>query len=115
MEEVKMSTRVLLVSGIVLLVVLLTGPLGYKFGIVPLQPSLISLLIAVIGGLLVVLAALVYLVIALKNGLGRNRNLLLAAMLAAMVEESDPGAGIGSPRSASSARAWASTTCPNSV
>ena len=36
MEEVKMSTRVLLVSGIVLLVVLLTGPLGYKFGIVPL-------------------------------------------------------------------------------
>ncbi len=32
---------------------------------------------------------------------------MLAAMVVAMVEESDPGAGIGSPRSASSARAWA--------
>lgn len=98
MEEVKMSTRVLLVSGIVLLVILLTGPLGYKFGIVPLQPSLISLLIAVVGGLLVVLVGLIYLVIALKNGLGRNRNLLLVAMLVGFIPALIIGPQMGKAR-----------------
>lgn len=80
-EEVKMSTRALLVSALVLLVVLLTGPLGYKYGLVELQPSLTSLLIAVVGGLLVVLAGLVYLVIAVKVALPRNRNLIALAMV----------------------------------
>ena len=51
--EAKTSTKVLFVSALVLLVVLLTGPLGYKFDLVPLEPSLISLLIALVGGALV--------------------------------------------------------------
>ena len=52
--EAKTSTKVLFVSALVLLVVLLTGPLGYKFDLVPLEPSLISLLIALVGGALIV-------------------------------------------------------------
>ena len=81
MEEVKTSTRALLVSAVVLLIILVTGPLGYKFSIVPLQPSLISLLIAFAGGALVFLIGLVYLFIAVQSDLGVNRNLVIVSMI----------------------------------
>lgn len=85
MEEVKTSTRALLVSAVVLLIILITGPLGYKFSMVPLQPSLVSLLIAVAGGALVFLIGLVYLVIAMRSDLGRNRNLVIVSMILGVV------------------------------
>ena len=85
MEEVKTSTRALLVSAVVLLIILITGPLGYKFSMVPLQPSLVSLLIAVVGGALVFLIGLVYLVIAMRSDLGRNRNLIIVSMILGLV------------------------------
>ena len=85
MEEVKTSTRALLVSAVVLLIILVTGPLGYKFSIVPLQPSLVSLLIAVAGGALVFLIGLVYLVIAMRSDLGKNRNLVIVSMILGLV------------------------------
>lgn len=85
MEETKLSTRVLLVSAIILLVILLTGPLGYKFSLVPLQPSLLSVVIALVGGLLVALAGLVYLVIAIKGELSANRNLILVSIVLGLV------------------------------
>ena len=85
MEEVKTSTRALLVSAVILLIILVTGPLGYKFSMVPLQPSLVSLLIAVAGGALVFLIGLVYLVIAMRSDLGRNRNLVIVSMILGLV------------------------------
>ena len=85
MEEVKTSTWALLVSAVVLLIILVTGPLGYKFSLVPLLPSLISLLIAVAGGALVFLIGLVYLVIAMRSDLGRNRNLVIVSMILGMI------------------------------
>jgi uncharacterized protein (DUF1499 family) len=81
MEEVKTSTRALLVSAAVLLIILVTGPLGYKFSVVPLEPSLISLLIAFAGGALVFLIGLVYLAIAIQSGLGVNRNFVIVSMI----------------------------------
>ena len=80
-EEIKTSTRVLFVSAVLLLVVLLTSPLGYKFGLVPLQPSLVSLLIALVGGALVVLVGLIYLVVAVRANLVGDRNLLALAIV----------------------------------
>ena len=85
MEEVKTSTRALLVSAVILLIILVTGPLGYKFSMVPLQPSLVSLLIAVAGGALVFLIGLVYLVIAMRSDLGRNRNLVIVSMILGLI------------------------------
>jgi uncharacterized protein (DUF1499 family) len=85
MEEVKTSTRALLVSAVVLLIILVTGPLGYKFSVVPLQPSLVSLLIAVVGGALVFLIGLVYLVIAMRSDRGRNRNLVIVSIILGLV------------------------------
>jgi uncharacterized protein (DUF1499 family) len=52
---------------------------------VPLQPSLVSLLIAVTGGALVFLIGLVYLVIAMRSDLGRNRNLVIVSMILGLV------------------------------
>ena len=85
MEEVKTSTRALLVSAVILLIILVTGPLGYKFSMVPLQPSLVSLLIAVAGGALVFLIGLVYLVIAMRSDLGKNRNLVIVSMILGLI------------------------------
>jgi uncharacterized protein (DUF1499 family) len=81
MEEIKTSTRALLVSAVVLLIILVTGPLGYRFSVVPLEPSLISLLIAFAGGALVFLFGSVYLLIAIQSGLGVNRNLVIVSMI----------------------------------
>ena len=85
MEDLKTSTRALLVSAVALFVILLTGPLGYKFSLVPLQPSLLSVVIAVAGGILVSLAGLVYLVIAMRGNLERDRNLVAVALILGMV------------------------------
>jgi uncharacterized protein (DUF1499 family) len=80
MEELKSSTRAFLLSAVIMLIILLTGPLGYKFGLVPLMPSLVSLLVALLGGGLVFIGALVFVFLAGKKGLTRNRNLLLLSM-----------------------------------
>ncbi len=85
MEQLKTSTRVLLVSAVVLLIILVTGPLGYKFSVVPLAPSLISLLVALAGGALVFLVGLIYLVIAIRSDLGRNRNMVIVSMILGLV------------------------------
>lgn len=85
MEGLKLSTRSLLVCAVLALVILLTGPLGYKFSVVPLEPSLVSLLIAMAGGLLVFVVGLVYLVIAVKNGQSSDRNMVVVAMILSLV------------------------------
>jgi hypothetical protein len=85
MEEVKTSTRTLLVSAIILLVILLSGPLGYRFSVVPLQPSLISLLVAFAGGALVFLIGLIFLVISIKSDLRVNRNLVILSLILGLV------------------------------
>ncbi len=99
MEETKTSTRVLLVSAFVLLVILLTGPLGYKFSMVPLEPSLLSVVVALVGGLLVAIVSLVYLVIAIKNDLSQNRNLVLVAIFLGLLPLVIVGPQIGKAQS----------------
>lgn len=81
MEGLKLSTRSLLVCAVLALVILLTGPFGYKFSVVPLEPSLVSLLIALAGGLLVFVVGCVFLVIAIKNGQSSDRNMVVLAMI----------------------------------
>jgi len=77
MEELKSSTRVLLLSAAIMIVILLTGPLGYKFGLVPLMPSLASLMVSLVGALLVLIAGFIFVVISIRNDQQRNRNILL--------------------------------------
>lgn len=81
MQESKTSTRLLLISAAILVVIMVTGPLGYRFELVPLMPSLMSILVALLGGLLIALGSVVMIVIAIKQGLLKDRNLLVLALL----------------------------------
>ncbi|MEX0941364.1 MAG: DUF1499 domain-containing protein [Pseudomonadales bacterium] len=85
MEETRWWTRLLLVSAIVAVVLLLAGPLGYKFGVSGLQPSLISLLLALVTAIVVFLVSLVMVMVASKSGLVSNRKWLLVTLGIALV------------------------------
>jgi len=63
-----------------MLVILLTGPLGYKFGLVPLMPSLVSLLVALLGSVMVFIGGSVFVFFANKEKLVKNRNMLILSM-----------------------------------
>ena len=99
LEETKTSTRVLLVSAIVLVVVLITGPLGYKLGMVPLQPSIFSLPIAAAGSLLVLIAGIVFMVMAVRAGRTQDRNQVGIAMVIALIPVAIVGPQIGAATS----------------
>ncbi len=85
MNQSKTSTRLLLVSAVIILIILAGGPLGYRYLLVPLMPSLMSLLLALAGGLLVFIAAVVLMFIALRGGLVKDRNLLLITMVLSLL------------------------------
>lgn len=85
MEETRWWTRLLLVSAIIAVFLLLGGPLSYKFGISPLQPAFLSLLLALIGGAIVLVASLVMVVVAQRAGLAGNRNQLLVTIVLSVI------------------------------
>ncbi len=85
MNELKTSTKVVLASAIVTLVILLAGPLGYKFGLVGLMPSLVSLLVALLGAVIVFLVGLALIVVAQKNGQGADRTMLAVAIVVSLI------------------------------
>ena len=71
----------LLVSAVIILIILAGGPLGYRYFMVPIMPSLMSLVLALAGGLLVFVSAVVMLFIALRQRLVKDRNLLLITVV----------------------------------
>ena len=75
----------MLVSGIVAVVLLVSAPFGYKFGVFKLGPSFINLLLALIIGILVFLGSIVMVFVAARKGLARDRNLLVAALILGLV------------------------------
>ncbi|MBJ39087.1 MAG: hypothetical protein CMD83_11585 [Gammaproteobacteria bacterium] len=79
MEESKWWSRLLLMCGAVSLVLLLTAPLGHKFGVVALGPSFMSLMAAVLLAVVVLIGGIVMAVIAGRKELGRDRSLCLIA------------------------------------
>lgn len=85
MERLKLSTKTLLVIAVIMLVILLAGPLGYKFGLTPLRESLMSLLVAAAGGALTALACIYFLVRAQRASKVLDRNLVLLAIVLALL------------------------------
>lgn len=85
MEDLRWWSRLLLVTAIVAVVLLIAGPLGYKFGLSPLQPSLVSLLLALLAGAIGFLLSLIMGIVAQVKQLPRNRNLLLIAMAVSII------------------------------
>ena len=81
MKGSKISSRTLFTASIIFVLVLVSGPLGYKHGFSLLIPSIISLLVGLFGVILVFLSSLVMLFVAIKYKLISDRKVLLAGLL----------------------------------
>lgn len=64
---------------------LVSGPFGYQFEITGLGPSLVSILVAVVGAGLVLLVGLIMTVVAIRKSLVKDRNLILLAMAISLI------------------------------
>lgn len=72
-------------SAVLCLILLISGPFGYKYEITGLGPSLISILVAVVGAVLVFVIGLVMMLVAIKKDLPKDRNLILVAMVLSLI------------------------------
>ena len=85
MDNLKWWTRLLLIGAIVAVVLLVAAPLGYRLGLSPLRLSFLGLQVALLTGAVVFVLALIMALLAGAKGLPRNRNFLVATLLAGVV------------------------------
>lgn len=83
MSESKTSSKVLLLMAVCMVLIMAFSPLSYRFGWVPLLPSLGSLGVAILGSALIWLSGLVMLVSAVRKQLSADRKVLLVALVLA--------------------------------
>jgi len=72
-------------SSVLSLIILISGPFGYKYGVTDLAPSLISVLVALIGAVLVIVVGAVTTIVATKKGLQKERNMIVVAMVVSLI------------------------------
>ncbi|MBA58415.1 MAG: hypothetical protein CMQ40_04505 [Gammaproteobacteria bacterium] len=85
MQEMKFSTKALLVAATVFILVFISGPLGYRFLGVALQPSLVSVIVAVIGGLVLSFFSAYYIFQNSRMGLSWDRKICLLSMIVSLL------------------------------
>ncbi len=85
MEESNWWSKLFLISACISVFLLVSGPLGYKYEFTALLPSLVSLLVALAGASIVFVAALIMLIVAIKNGLTIDRNIILISMAICLI------------------------------
>ncbi|MFL2504369.1 MAG: hypothetical protein ACJ0Q2_04710 [Candidatus Azotimanducaceae bacterium] len=81
MMTANFSTKTLIVGSFVTIVVFLSGPYGYKFLGVGLQSSLIAVLISVLGGVILSIAAGFFVFKSVRNSAVSDRNLCLISLI----------------------------------
>ena len=81
MKGSKISSRTLFTASVIFVLVLVSGPLGYKHGFSLLIPSIISLLVGLLGVILVFLSSLIMLFVAIKYKTISDIKVLLAGLL----------------------------------
>lgn len=81
MEEIRWWTRLLLICGIISVVLLISAPLGYRFGLTGLGPAFGSLALAVLGAAIVLVVSFVMVIVTTRKGLVDNRQQLVIAAL----------------------------------
>jgi len=74
-------SKILIAMAVLAIAVLLSGPNFYKSGLLPLQPALLSLIVSLGLGAITLLLTVIMLVVAQKNQLERDRNVLIAALI----------------------------------
>ena len=80
MSDLKWWSKLLIFSGILVALLLVMGPLTYKLGMAEVIPSLMTLLVAVMGGVLVMVGAFIMVFVAQRQDLSRDRSALLTAI-----------------------------------
>jgi uncharacterized protein (DUF1499 family) len=85
MNETKTSSKVLLLTAACMVIVIVFSPLSYRFGWVPLIPSLGGLVFAVLGSALVWLSGLILIFAAVRQQRTSDRKLLLLSLVIAAV------------------------------
>ena len=83
MSESKTSSKVLLLMAVCMVLIMAFSPLSYRFGWVPLIPSLGSLMVAILGSALIWISGLVMLFSAVRKQLAADRRVLLVALVLA--------------------------------
>jgi len=84
-EVFKWSTKLMVIMSLLSIVILCAGPLGYKSGVLPLQPALISLIVSLGIAVVTVISSLVLFVLIKGRGLNQNRKFLLMALLISLI------------------------------
>ena len=85
MLTINFSTKALIVGSFVTILVFLSGPFGYKFLGMGLQSSLIAVLIAVLGSVILSISAGFFLVKSIRNTWITDRNLCFIALIISLV------------------------------
>lgn len=84
-QETTWWSKFFVFSALLSLVILISGPFGYKYGLTGLAPSLISILVSVVGAVLVILVGLIMAIVATRKSLDKDRNLILVAMVISII------------------------------
>ena len=85
MLTVNFSTKTLIVGSFVTILVFLSGPFGYKFLGVGLQSSLIAVLVAVFGGVILSIFAGFFVFKSIRNRTVPDRNLCLISLIISLL------------------------------
>lgn len=84
-QETQWWAKFFIFSAVLSLIILVSGPFGYKYGVTDLAPSLISVLVALVGALLVFLVGIIMVIVASRKDLPKERNMIFAAMLISLI------------------------------
>lgn len=85
MQVTQWWSKFFLVTSLVSVILLIGGPLGYKYGFAELLPSFASLLIALVLAVLVLIGGMIMAFVANNKGLIGDRNLLFIAIVISVV------------------------------
>ena len=84
-EAFKWSTKLMVMMSIISIVILCAGPLGYKSGVLPLQPALLLLIVSLGIAVVTLISSLVLFVLTKDKGFSQNRKFLFMALLIGLV------------------------------
>jgi uncharacterized protein (DUF1499 family) len=84
-ETLRWWSKLLTSLAILSVAILFLGPLGYKSGILPLEPSLLSLIVSLGLAVICLLVSIIMVGVSVKAGLTRNRNMITMALVISLV------------------------------
>jgi uncharacterized protein (DUF1499 family) len=84
-ETYKKSTKLMVIMSILSIAILLAGPVGYKSGVLPLQPALLSLILSLGIAVVALIASFSLFLLVKERGFSPDRKFLLMAFVISLV------------------------------